>query len=243
VLVAHLLTSRQKRLIEQVTSFLHRTDLTLVFSKSQERYLREEVGLEPQRARFVWDKVDHRFYAPPPSRERGLYVLSVGREQRDYRTLIEALRDVAIPCVIVPGSTWSHRSVTPLAAPDHIQIREGLSYAELRDLYRRARVVVVPVNRGTDYAAGVNGILEGMACGRPVLASETPGLAGYVRDGQDGRKVAAGDPNALRALIQELWEDSAQAERLGAAARDTVERGRTIEHFADCVAESIENLV
>ena len=152
------------------------------------------------------------------------------------------MRNLRIPCVIVPGSSWSHRSLEPLEAPEHVQIRQALSYAELRDLYRGARLVVVPVNGGTDYAAGVNGILEGMACGRPVVASNTPGLAGYVRDGHDGRRVAPGDPNTLRAVIQELWEDSAQAERLGTAGRDTVERERTIEHFADRVAESVASL-
>jgi glycosyltransferase involved in cell wall biosynthesis len=242
VLVAHLLTSSQKRMIERVTSFLWRTDLTLVFARPQHRYLLDEVGLEPQRARFIWDKVDHRFYTPPRRVEPGRYVVSVGREQRDYATLIDALRDAPIPCVIVPGSSWSHRSIPSLEAPEHIQIRSGLSYSELRDLYRGARLVAVPVNPGTDYAAGVNGVLEGMACGRPVVASDTPGLAGYVRDGQDGRTVRAGDPTALRAVIEELWEDGAEAERLGDAGRDTVERERTIEHFTRRVAESVESL-
>ncbi len=243
VLVAHLLTSSQKRLIERLTGFLRRTDVTLVFSRPQERYLREELGLEAAQARFVWDKVDHRFYTPPPPQpEPGRYVLSVGREQRDYATLIAALRDLPIPCVIVPGSSWSHRSLGPLEVPEHIQIRERLSYPELRDLYRGARVVAVPINPGTDYAAGVNCVLEGMACGRPVVAADTPGLAGYVREGHDGRRVAPGDSNAMRAVVQELWEDGAQAERLGAAGRDTVERARTIEHFTQRVAESIESV-
>jgi len=242
VLVAHLLTSGQKRVLERVTRFLRRIDLTLVFAKPQERYLREEVGLEPARARFIWDKVDHRFYTPQSSSERGRYVVSVGREQRDYTTLIAALRNVPVPCVIVPGSSWSHRSLTPMAAPDHVQIRQGLSYAELRDLYRGARMVVVPVNPGVDYAAGVNGVLEGMACGRPVVASGTPGLDGYVHDGHDGRLVAPGDPDALRDVIQELWDDTVQAERLGVAGRGTVERERTVEHFAERLAESIETL-
>jgi len=242
VLIAHLLTSRRKRLMEQATRFLRRTELTLVFSRPQERYLREEVGVAPKRARFIWDKVDHRFYRPAPDPEPGEYILSVGREQRDYATLVQALRDVPIPCVVVPGSSWSHRSLAPLSAPEHIQIRESLSYPELRRLYRRARVVVVPVNPQTDYAAGVNAILEGMACGRAVVASETPGLAGYVEDGHDGRRVPAGDPAALRALIEELWEDPAQTARLGMAGRDTVEQQRTIEHFAARVAESIESV-
>jgi glycosyltransferase involved in cell wall biosynthesis len=242
VMIAHLLTSREKRLAARRTEFLRRTDVTLVFSTEQERYLREDVGLDEQQAQFIWDKVDHRFFAPGAPVGAEGYVLSVGREQRDYDTLIEALRPLQVPSVIVPGSTWSHRGLASMSVPEHVQIREGLSYPELRRLYQGARVVVVPVHLDTRYAAGVNGILEGMACARPVVASDTPGLRGYVEDGVNGRQVAAGDPGALRAVIQELWEESDRAEALGQAGRETVIHGRTIDHFVERVAGLVESL-
>jgi len=242
VMVAHLLTSGQKRLVADRTGFLRHTDVTLVFSRAQERYLREDHGLSEQRAQFIWDKVDHRFFAPGGAVDGDGYVLSVGREQRDYDTLIEALRPLGLPSVIVPGSTWSHRSQSPLSVPDHVQIREGLSYPELRRLYQGARVVAVPVHRGTGYAAGVNGVLEGMSCAKPVVASDTPGLAGYVEDGVNGRTVAAGDPAALRAAVQELWENRTVADRLAQAGRETVLRGRTVDHFVDRIAGLVDTL-
>jgi len=248
VMVAHLLTSSQKRLVAQRTGFLRQTDVTLVFSRAQERYLREEHGLSEQQARFIWDKVDHRFFAPVDAVAGGAasggdgYILSVGREQRDYETLIEALRTLKLPAVIVPGSTWSHRSRSSLSVPDHVQIREGLSYPELRRLYQAARVVAVPVRLGTRYAAGVNGVLEGMSCARPVVASDTPGLVGYIEDGVNGRTVAAGDPAALRATIQELWEDRAAADRLARAGRDTVVGARTVDHFVERIAGLVNSL-
>ena len=243
VMVAHLLTSGQKRLVAERTGFLRHTDVTLVFSKDQERYLREDLGLGEQQARFIWDKVDHRFFAPGGAIDGDGYVLSVGREQRDYETLIEALRPLKLPAVIVPGSTWSHRAQSSLSVPDHIQIREGLSYLALCRLYQGARMVAVPVHRGTRYAAGVNGLLEGMSCARPVVASDTPGLAGYVEDGVNGRTVAAGDPVALGVTIQELWEDRGAAERLARAGRETVVRERTVDHFVDRIAGLIDTLV
>ncbi len=89
----------------------------------------------------------------------------------------------------------------------------------------------------------MNGILEAMSCARPVVASDTPGLSGYVEDGVNGRQVAAGDPAALRAVIEELWEDRAGAERMAHEGRETVVRGRTIEHFVDRVAGLVDTLV
>lgn len=243
VMIAHLLTSREKRLAARRTEFLRRTDVTLVFSTEQERYLREDVGLGEQQAQFIWDKVDHRFFAPGAPAPGDGYVLSIGREQRDYATLIDALRSLKVPSVIVPGSTWSHRGSSAMSVPEHVQIREGLSYPQLRRLYQGARVVVVPVNSGTRYAAGVNGVLEGMACARPVVASDTPGLRGYVEDHVNGRQVPSGDPAALGSVIQELWEERGRAEALGQAGRETVVRGRTIDHFVDRVAGLVETLV
>lgn len=243
LMIAHLLTSREKRLAARRTEFLRRTDVTLVFSRDQERYLREDVGLDEQQAQFIWDKVDHRFFAPGAPVEADGYVLSVGREQRDYDTLIEALRPLRVPSVIVPGSTWSHRGLSSMSVPEHVQIREGLSYLELRRLYQDARVVVVPVHPGTRYAAGVNGVLEGMSCARPVVATDTPGLKDYVEDEVNGRRVPAGDPVALRSVTQELWEDRSLADSLGQAGRQTVVRGRTIDHFVDRVAGLMETLV
>jgi glycosyltransferase involved in cell wall biosynthesis len=236
LLIAHLLTSKQKLWAQRLSGYLGRIDRTLVFSRAQERHLREHVGLSADQVEFVSDKVDSRFFTPGEMGRTGDYVLSVGREQRDYQTLLEALRPSGIPCVIVPGSMWSHRDLPPLELSDRIEIREGLSYVALRELYRHARLVVVPVLPEVDYAAGVNGILEGMSCGKPVVASDTPGLQSYVRDGVDGRNVKPGDPVMLRAVIEELWDEATQRDQLGRAARETVERERTIEQFATRVA-------
>jgi glycosyltransferase involved in cell wall biosynthesis len=120
----------------------------------------------------------------------------------------------------------------PLSPPEHVELREGLSYPALRDLYRDGRVVVVPILPAVDYAAGANGVLEVMSCARPLVVSDTPGLDGYVRDGEDGCLVPAGDSESLRAVLEEVWEDRAQADRLAWAGRASVETERTVDHFA-----------
>jgi glycosyltransferase involved in cell wall biosynthesis len=240
VLVAHLLTSRSKRRIAVATGYLSLLDEVFVFARPQERYLTEEMGLAAERVRFVFDKVDAGFFFPSERRGSTGYVLSVGQEQRDYRTLVDAVAPLGLRCVIVAGSMWSHRTLSAVSLPDGVEMRAGLSYRQLRELYLGASLVVVPVRSGSDYAAGVNTVLEAMACAKPVIVSDTPGLEGYVHDGVDGRLVAPGDPRALRQLIEELWEDRIQAERLGAHGRETVERGRTIEHFVSELARAVE---
>ena len=62
--------------------------------------------------------------------------------------------------------------------------------------------------------------LEAMACGTPVVASETGGLAFLVKDGETGFHVPADDPKALAERLRIIIQDDVLRERLGAQAAE-----------------------
>jgi glycosyltransferase involved in cell wall biosynthesis len=66
-------------------------------------------------------------------------------------------------------------------------------------------------------------ILEGMASGRPLVATAVGEVPKVVRDGRTGVVVPAGDAVALAAGIVELLRDPEKRARFGAAARQVVE--------------------
>jgi glycosyltransferase involved in cell wall biosynthesis len=66
--------------------------------------------------------------------------------------------------------------------------------------------------------------LEAMAAGRPVVASNLPGLAELVADGETGLLVPPDDKLALARASRVLLEDEPRRRRMGEAAR---ERART----------------
>jgi glycosyltransferase involved in cell wall biosynthesis len=235
VVIAHNLTTPRRRALQRATRWLRRVDRVIVLCRSQANYLRDEAGLSDECVRFVYDKVDHRFYAPRGAPEEG-YVLAVGETRRDYPTLLEAVRALRVPMVLVASSPWTGDGAGPrIDPPPNVSLRRGLSFPELRDLYDRASVVVVPLHGGLDFAAGVNGVLEAMAMRKPVVVTGTPGITDYVRDGQDARVVPAGDREAMRVAIHELLTDRDQAERLAANARAVVDAGRNLDGFVDAV--------
>ncbi len=228
--IAHNLTTPRRRQLQRGTNWLERLHRIVVLCRTQEAYLRTEVGLSAERVRFLYDKVDHRFYSPSGAPPEG-YVLSVGQTRRDYPTLFEAVRNMRVRTVVVASSPWTGMDLRLHEIPTGVVVRSRLAYSELRDLYDRASVVVVPLEPGLDFAAGVNAVLEAMAMGRPLIVTSTPGIADYIEDGITAQLVPAGDARALREAIQELLREPQAAEQLGADARAVVAGGRNLDTY------------
>ncbi|HEV8191405.1 MAG TPA: glycosyltransferase family 4 protein, partial [Ktedonobacterales bacterium] len=193
-----------------------------------------------------------------PSSEPLNYVCSVGLEFRDYPTLVEAVRGLPVRVRIAAASEWSHHS--PLTngrtIPENVHIRRYDSY-DLRRLYAGARFMVLPL-LDVDNQAGITALLEAMSMGKAVIVSRTRGQTDVVRGWRapdskqvepvpgfldipgitdtlghlpTGYYVPPGDPEALRAAIQQLLADPALAEELGRNARRVMETIFSLEAF------------
>jgi glycosyltransferase involved in cell wall biosynthesis len=97
------------------------------------------------------------------------------------------------------------------------------SQFELRALYARCQVVVMPLHN-VDFQAGITGVLEAMAMGKPVISTRTEGEAGVIDDGETGYCVEAGQPAALRAAIEHVLAHPKEAEATGQRAREFILR-------------------
>ena len=84
----------------------------------------------------------------------------------------------------------------------------------LQYYYSAAEIIVVP----SHYESFGMVALEAMACGTPVIASETGGLAFLVKDGETGFHVPAVDPGALAERLKELMQDEDLRTKLGEQA-------------------------
>ena len=69
-----------------------------------------------------------------------------------------------------------------------------------------------------------NALLEAMACGLPCAAANVGGVKDLVRDGENGLRVEPSNPEALAKVLKSILDDGERAGRMGAAARETVER-------------------
>jgi glycosyltransferase involved in cell wall biosynthesis len=95
---------------------------------------------------------------------------------------------------------------------------EDMPPAELPPYYRAIDVVVMPSLRD-----GLpNALLEAMACGRPVVATNAGGMPDVIENGENGTMVEVGDVDGLAAGIEALLADAGLSARYSEAARRTV---------------------
>lgn len=66
-------------------------------------------------------------------------------------------------------------------------------------------------------------LLEAMAHGLPVIATEVGGIPSVIEDGENGFLMAVGDDESMAALLDRLLSDGGLRTRMGLAARRTVE--------------------
>jgi len=99
-----------------------------------------------------------------------------------------------------------------------VQIDETLSLDDMPAFYRAADLVAQP-----SHAEGLGlAVLEGMACGKPVVATDVFGIQEIITHEQDGLLVPPCQVEPLAEAIVRLAADPAERERLAAGGLATM---------------------
>jgi len=241
VTIGHRLSSRKKRPFFRLLNVQSHIARIVVHSTLQLELAAHELRIEPKRLALLPYHVDTDFWRPsstPPER----LIVSAGLEHRDYPTLFRAVDGLDARVVIGAASHWSRRpnSAHACRPPPNVEIG-AFDYVALRALYDRAAVVVVPLV-DVDFQAGVTTILEAMAMGTPVVASQTRGQTDMV---VDRRAVLRGAPTSVRSasLLQQMSDgDGARLEPTGfyVPPGDAVTLRRALRYLLDHPVERAE---
>jgi glycosyltransferase involved in cell wall biosynthesis len=183
------------------------------------------------RGGFPKEKIRVNHYGIDPSnitsdfRHKG-YVLFVGRlsPEKGVETVLRAAKSLPdIPFKIVgrgPEMAKLHAMAHALPNVEFLGFRMG---EELQELYHGATAVLLPSRVHENFPLAV---LEAMAAGKPVIASNVGGIPEIVRDRVNGILVNPTDLHSWVEAILRIVHDPDHQKGLATAARQTVQ-----DHF------------
>ena len=240
--LAHRLHSRRGSLIGRVTKyiysrFLQSIERVLVLGEGAAFPVIDELDINSDDVFVLQFGVDDQFWTPYSVEKYGDYILSVGTDAaRDYPTLLNAIDDQFVRII-------SRQRIPDNLLGSNVQVSSEHSFLELRNIYRGARFVVVPLH-DVDQPSGQSVALQAMACGRAVIITCTQGLwePQYMRHQETCYLVNPGDVQNLRETISYLCANPEEVEKVGANARRLVESRYNVRSLASDLQRHIIEL-
>jgi phosphatidyl-myo-inositol alpha-mannosyltransferase len=180
--------------------------------------------------------------APPADLPEGTRLLFVGRldARKGFPVAVRAFGALAgtrPDLRLIVAGDGPERDAVDLLAPalrPRVTMLGEVANADLPSVATACHLYLGPSTGGESFGVV---LIEAMAAGLPVIASDTPGYDEVVHDGVDGLLVPPSDPVALAVAAGRVLDDAALGARLAAAGRD---RARTFDW--SIIVERIEAL-
>ena len=230
---------------EFVKAFLVRllgyASTVLTLSKTVHQEFEEVFGVDRSKLYPIYFGIDSGFWSPS---DHGVgnfepYALAIGNDlNRDYETLIRALPP-GIPLKLV---TQQKVDLKGLEVAQNIEkYGEWVSNLEVRELYRNATLVIIPVKPVLSESTGLSTILQAMACGAPVITADGRTIRELFEFSGACAFYKAGDRGDLAAQIRRLWENGPERKRLAGIAEKLVDEEFTSESLSGRISEALSS--
>ena len=177
----------------------------------------------PDRVHFVGYGVDTEFFRPAENtHDNGeeKRILFAGHWLRNTQMLARVIAKV-VACqlpvsfdLLVPVQWRNVPGLTELAHSPHVRWHANLNDVELRNLYQRSYLLLLPLNDGGANTA----LVEGLACGLPVVTTDRGGTRSYGA-GSLYPVVANDDDDAMLELIAAYVRDPNWRQEVSARCR------------------------
>ncbi len=193
-------------------------------------------GVERDRTRFVRMPAPVLTDGPRPDGQPGAvaqldgepYAYAAGSAHRDWPLLLAAFRALPHRCVVATLDVERLGA----SAPPNVTLLPGQSPDDGRAIMRGATVVVAPFE-DTDLACGPTIVLDALAMGIPVVATDVNACRDYLEDGATGLLTPPGDADALAEAVDRLMREPETRAAMGAEALRTARAELSRSRFLD----------
>jgi glycosyltransferase involved in cell wall biosynthesis len=218
------LTTKRK---EKFARFIMRQyGLNVLWSRKQVGSHAKRFDLPDRHFIFIPFKANHSKNEPLHI-SIGDFIFSGGNGKRDYKCLIEAVRDTEIPVIISATDPRVRQGIEQI--PNVIVL--AAAEPAFAQLQAASRFVVIPMIYSGLKGGGEANFCNAMWHKKPVIASDSISAEDYILEGETGYVVPSGDYRKLRKRILTLWNDAALCKTMGEKAHEHVRMSFTHAHF------------
>lgn len=201
--------------------------------------------LQEEKIRVIYNGVDTKRFAPGLPydqimnkfnlKKNNVVIGTVGRisPEKGLEFLISATKDVVKvhpqAKILIVGEGNTQYLLALQAKVDELNLSSHVIFAgfhnNIPEVLRSIDIFCLP-----SLTEGFNRtLLEAMACGLPIVATEVGGNVEIIKDGLNGLLVPPRDSAALSSAIVDLLNNKSKARRIGTEARRIVEKSYSIE--------------
>ena len=222
----HTASERTRTLETSAATFLRaglaKLDAHVAVSEEAERTMARYLDADPV---VIPNGVDTRLFAAPARRPGPPTVAFVGRvdePRKGFDVLLRSWPRVvarhprARLLVVGAGARPGRLRALPRAAADSVELLGPLDDTAKAAVLARADVVVAPNTHGESFGIV---LVEAMAAGAAVVASDLPAFRRVLGDGRHGVLFPTGDPDVLAGTVSALLDDPLRRAALGERAR------------------------
>lgn len=198
-----------------IDDIIRRLDAVILVSESQRVYF--EALLPTERIFVVPHGIDTDFFSPAETLSNEPICVTVGSHLRDYETLkraMELIWQMNSNVHLVAVGTRKDPNLQFQCDEKRIRFLDGVSDEDLRLAYQMARLALFSFRDAT----ANNAMLEAMACGLPVIATDVGGIREYLGE-EAGILCPPRDPEAFANGVLRLLDDASLAAQTSKASR------------------------
>ncbi|MBD2028213.1 glycosyltransferase family 4 protein [Leptolyngbya sp. FACHB-711] len=205
--------------LPQILGFKRRLqslDAVIIMSETQRAFF-ESSGVPSHKIHFIPHGIDTNFFTPAKNEKTAdeFIVLSVGSYRRNFPLLREVASKLKqyqkIKIKVVGAQVFS----SYFSDLDNVEVMNGLTDLQLLATYQSSSCLVLAIKNAT----ANNALLEGIACGLPVITERVGGIPEYVNEAC-AMLIDSGNANQMAQAIIELFQCQLTQNQMAKAARE-----------------------
>lgn len=205
-------------------------DRFVCFSRKECEYYSNLFGMAKEKFVFIplGIDVDEDYIV-----EKGNYLFTTGRSNRDNEFLVEALKGSNEKLVMACDSYKGEE-------PDNVEVDRDCYGEKMKTKMAGSFCVVIPL-KNPQVSSGQLVVLQAMMFGKPVIVTRADGIADYIEEGKNGFSVDKTREGVLEA-IQRMRDDDELYERISAYSKKYFKEHYTVMSMGKSIGKEIRGI-